>query len=116
MVPKPQYVLSSSVFSNFSIAISYRGQDVCPPRGFVSYFANEAHNSHLVGAAIHSSSPNEAHNVGSLPDVELVHGNDNVRTDKRVIWNVDEKVRLMSAWIQHSIDSTCVVDKGGGQY
>jgi hypothetical protein len=48
--------------------------------------------------------------------VELVHGNDNARTEKRIMWNVDEEVRLMSAWIEHSTNSTCGADKGGGQY
>ncbi|CAL5035013.1 unnamed protein product [Urochloa decumbens] len=38
------------------------------------------------------------------------------RTEKRIMWNVDEDVRLMSAWIEHSTDSTCGADKGGGQY
>jgi hypothetical protein len=34
------------------VAFFYRGQDVRPPGGFMSYFANEPQNSHLVGAAL----------------------------------------------------------------
>ncbi|CAN6382126.1 unnamed protein product [Urochloa humidicola] len=92
------------------------GRDVRPPGGFMSFFENEAQNSHLIGTRIHSSPLNEAVNVGSPPDVELVHGNDSARTQKRIMWNVDEEVRLMSAWIEHSTDSTCGADKGGVQY
>ncbi|CAO2210939.1 unnamed protein product [Urochloa humidicola] len=92
------------------------GQDVRPPGGFMSYFANEAENSHLVGTPIHISPLNEAVNAGSPPDVQVVHGNENTRTEKRIMWNVDEEVRLMSAWIEHSTDSTCGADKGGVQY
>jgi hypothetical protein len=82
----------------------------------MSYFANEPQNSHLVGAAFHSSCSSEAHNAGSSPEVEVVHGNDNVRTEKRIMWTVEEEVRVMSAWIEHSTDSTCGADKAGGQY
>jgi hypothetical protein len=48
--------------------------------------------------------------------VEVVHGNYNVRTEKRIMWTVEEEVRVMSAWIEHSTDSTCGADKAGGQY
>ncbi|KAG2610172.1 hypothetical protein PVAP13_4KG180933 [Panicum virgatum] len=94
--------------------------------GFMSYFSNQPHNSHLVGAI------NQAHNNdgSSPPEVEVLLGNENEhenenenqnviaekRTEKRIMWNVDEDVRLMSAWIEHSTDSTCGADKGGGQY
>jgi hypothetical protein len=59
-------------------------------------------------------------NIGSSPEVEIL-GNasnekDTVRTEKRILWNPDEDVRLMSAWIEHSTDSTCGADKGGVQY
>ena len=94
----------------------------------MSYFSNQPHNSHLVGAI------NQAHNNdgSSPPEVEVLLGNENKhenenenenhnviaekRTEKRIMWNVDEDVRLMSAWIEHSTDSTCGADKGGGQY
>jgi hypothetical protein len=46
----------------------------------------------LVGAPIHNSPLNEVVNVGSSPDVELVHGNDNAKIEKRIMWNVDEEV------------------------
>jgi hypothetical protein len=82
----------------------------------MSFLQNEAQNSHLVGQTIHSSPLNEAVNAGSPPDVEVVHGNDNARTEKRIMRNVDEEVRLMSAWLEHSTDSTCGADKAGGQY
>jgi hypothetical protein len=72
----------------------------------------------LVGAI------NQAHNNdgSSPPEVEVLLGNENenqnqnVIAEKRIMWNVDEDVRLMSAWIEHSTDSTCGADKGGGQY
>lgn len=98
------------------IAISCRDQDVRPPGGFMSYFGNEAHNSHLVGAVIHMSPLNQAHNGSSPPEVEILHGNDSVRTEKRIMWTPDEDVRVMSAWLEHSTDSTCGADKGGVQY
>ncbi|CAN6360623.1 unnamed protein product [Urochloa humidicola] len=89
------------------------GEDVHPPGGFMSYFGYEPENSHLVGAAIRNS---EAHNTGSPLEVEVNHGNDNVRTEKRIMWTLEEEVRLTSAWIEHSTDSTCGADKAGGQY
>jgi hypothetical protein len=56
----------------------------------------------------------------SPPEVEILgtasNENDIVRTEKRILWNPDEDVRLMSAWIEHSTDSTCGADKSGGQY
>jgi hypothetical protein len=59
-------------------------------------------------------------NIGSSPEVEILRNasneKDTVRTEKRILWNPDEDVRLMSAWIEHSTDSTCGADKGGGQY
>jgi hypothetical protein len=82
----------------------------------MSYFANDAQNSHLVGGAFHSSSSSEAHNAGSSPEVEVVPANDTVRTEKRIMWSVEEEVRVMSAWLEHSTDSTCGADKAGGQY
>ncbi|CAN6222894.1 unnamed protein product, partial [Urochloa humidicola] len=94
--------------------------------GFMRYFSNQPHNSHLVGAI------NQAHNNdGTSPsEVEVLLGNQNEhenenqnqnviaekRTEKRIMWNMDEDVRLTSAWIEHSTDSTCGADKGGGQY
>ncbi|CAO2035052.1 unnamed protein product, partial [Urochloa humidicola] len=87
---------------------------------FMSYFSNQPHNSHLVGAI------NQAHNNddSSPSEVEVLLGNENEnqnviaekRTEKRIMWNMDEDVRLTSAWIEHSTDSTCGADKGGGQY
>jgi hypothetical protein len=55
------------------------------------------------------TSPQEVENI-------LENENDIVRTEKRISWNNEEDVRLMSAWIEHSTDSTCGADKGGGQY
>ncbi|CAO2205284.1 unnamed protein product [Urochloa humidicola] len=94
--------------------------------GFMSYFSSQPHNAHLVGAI------NQAHNNGasSPSEVEVLSGNENEhgnenenqnviaekRTEKRIMWNVDEDVRLMSAWIEHSTDATCGADKGGFQY
>ncbi|CAL4914566.1 unnamed protein product [Urochloa decumbens] len=112
----PSSLWASTGFSVDPSSPGSWGQDVRPPGGFMSYFANEAENSHLVGTPIHSSPLNEAINAGSPPDVQVVHGNENTRTAKRIMWNVDEEVRLMSAWIEHSTDSTCGADKGGVQY
>nr|TKW14058.1 hypothetical protein SEVIR_5G142500v2 [Setaria viridis] len=49
-------------------------------------------------------------------EVEILLDNDNVRTEKRILWTEEEDLRLMSAWIEHSTDSTCGADKGGNQY
>ncbi|CAL5023240.1 unnamed protein product [Urochloa decumbens] len=65
------------------------------------------------------NNPVSTNNVDSSPEhVEniLESESDTIRTEKRILWNVDEDVRLMSAWIEHSTDSTCGADKGGGQY
>ncbi|EAY94372.1 hypothetical protein OsI_16136 [Oryza sativa Indica Group] len=91
-------------------------KDVHPRGGFMSYFGNHAQNSHLVGAPIYIA------DASSPPEVEILQGNDdgngngNVRTEKRILWTEEEDIRLMSAWIEHSTDSTCGADKGGGQY
>ncbi|TVU20934.1 hypothetical protein EJB05_30540, partial [Eragrostis curvula] len=66
-------------------------------------------NSHLVGAAYHSSPPNQAHNASSPPEVEM-------RTEKRIMWTVEEDVRLMSAWVENSTNSSCGADRAGNQY
>ncbi|CAL4915175.1 unnamed protein product [Urochloa decumbens] len=82
------------------------GQDVRPPGGFMSYFANEAENSHLVGTAIHSSPLNEAVNAGSPPDVQIVHVNENTRTEKRIMWNVDEEqIRVVSKYWSEVVET-----------
>nr|TKW21410.1 hypothetical protein SEVIR_4G160200v2 [Setaria viridis] len=54
--------------------------------------------------------------ASSPPEVEILLDNDNVRTEKRILWTEEEDLRLMSAWIEHSTDSTCGADKGGNQY
>ncbi|CAN6221413.1 unnamed protein product [Urochloa humidicola] len=91
---------------------------------FMSYFRNQPHNSHLVGSI---SQPHNNYGT-SPPEVEVFVGNQNdnenenengiteKRTEKRIMWTVDEDVRVMSAWIEHSTDATCGADKGGGQY
>ncbi|CAL4949654.1 unnamed protein product [Urochloa decumbens] len=88
-----------------------------PSGGFMSFLTNNLpHNSHFVGAM---NNPLPTNNVDSSPEEVgniLESENDTVRTEKRILWNVDEDVRLMSAWIEHSTDSTCGADKGGGQY
>jgi hypothetical protein len=43
-------------------------------------------------------------NIGSSPPEVEILGNasnekDTVRTEKRILWNSDEDIRLMSAWI-----------------
>ncbi|CAM0147035.1 unnamed protein product [Urochloa decumbens] len=32
------------------------------------------------------------------------------------MWTLEEDVRVMSSWIEHSTDATCGADKGGNQY
>nr|CAB3446005.1 unnamed protein product [Digitaria exilis] len=96
--------------------------DVRPPGGFMSYFGNQAQNSHFVGAPIHHSpfsSPLCTNNdASSPPSVECLqgNGNGNIRTEKRIMWTIEEDVRVMSAWIEHSTDSSCGADRGGNQY
>ncbi|RLN39642.1 hypothetical protein C2845_PM01G36130 [Panicum miliaceum] len=90
-----------------------RDNDVRPPNDFMSYFGNEPHNFHLEQGGIHISSMNRplATNNDSSPPPEV-----DVRTEKRILWTVEEDVRVMSSWIEHSTDSTCGADKGGNQY
>ncbi|KAL6634082.1 hypothetical protein ACP70R_026753 [Stipagrostis hirtigluma subsp. patula] len=87
--------------------------DVRPPNGFMSYFGNQPHNFNLEQGGIHMSSMNRplATNNDSSPPSEV-----DVRTEKRILWTVEEDVRVMSSWIEHSTDSTCGADKGGNQY
>jgi hypothetical protein len=78
-------------------SISCRGN---PSGGFMSYLTNNLpHNSHLVGAM---NNPIPTDNVDTSPqEVENILENekDIVRTEKWILWNPDEDVRLMSAWI-----------------
>ncbi|KAF8726307.1 hypothetical protein HU200_019767 [Digitaria exilis] len=84
----------------------------------MSYFGNHAQNSHFVGAPIHNSpfsSPLCTNNdASSPPSVECLqgNGNGNIRTEKRIMWTIEEEVRVMSAWIEHSTDSSCGADRG----
>ena len=86
----------------------------------MSYFGNQPHNFHLVGAPIHNSPLNRPlstnNDASSQPEVEILLDNDNVRTEKRILWTEEEDIRLISAWIEHSTYSTCGADKGGNQY
>ncbi|KAK8447233.1 hypothetical protein SEVIR_8G028800v4 [Setaria viridis] len=97
-----------------------KDKDPRPSGGFMSYFGNQPHNFHLVGAPIHNSPLNRLlftnNDASSQPEVEILLDNDNVRTEKRILWTEEEDLRLMSAWIEHSADSTCGADKGGNQY
>ena len=59
--------------------------------------------------------------ASSLPEVEILleqpyNDNDNIRTERRILWTEEEDRRLMSSWIEHSTDSTCGADKGGKEY
>ncbi|CAN6235832.1 unnamed protein product [Urochloa humidicola] len=91
-------------------------KEVRPSGGFMSYFTNQPHNSHLVGAMNSQLSTNSV--LNSSQGVEFPGGNenDNVRTEKRIMWTEEEDIRLMSAWIEHSTDATCGADNAGGQY
>ncbi|CAO2187156.1 unnamed protein product [Urochloa humidicola] len=85
--------------------------DVRPAGGFMSYFGSQPQDFHLDTGGIQS--PLNSH-VTSSPKVEILDGS--VRTEKRIMWTIDEDVRVMSAWIEHSTDSTCGADRAGGQY
>ncbi|CAD6240249.1 unnamed protein product [Miscanthus lutarioriparius] len=95
-------------------------KDPRPSGGFMSYFGNQPHNFHLVGAPICNSPLNRPlstnNDASSQPEVEILLDHDNVRTEKRILWTEEEDLRLMRAWIEHSTDSTCGADKGGNQY
>ncbi|CAL5089564.1 unnamed protein product [Urochloa decumbens] len=80
----------------------------------MSLFGNEAQNSHLVGAATHSRPPYTNIDASSPSDNDTNNGN--VRTEKMIMWTIDEDVRVMSAWIEHSIDSSVGADRAGGHY
>jgi hypothetical protein len=74
----------------------------------MSYFGNQQQNFHLVGAPIHNSPANRPmSNESSSPcEVEILleqpyNDNDNIRTERRILWTEDEYLRLMSAWIEH---------------
>ena len=88
----------------------------------MGYFRSQPHNFHLVGAPIYNSPLNRPlSNNDNENEVEILFGqpdndNDNVRTEKRIMWTAEEDLRLMSAWIEHSTDSTCGADKGGNLY
>ncbi|CAD6256148.1 unnamed protein product [Miscanthus lutarioriparius] len=89
--------------------------------GFMRYFGNQPHNFHLVGAHCIPET-----NGGSLPsEVELlseqhpvlVNGeNENVRTEKWIMWTPNEDERLMSAWIENSTDSATGANRKSEAY
>ncbi|XP_021305445.1 glutathione S-transferase T3 [Sorghum bicolor] len=96
-------------------------KDPRPPGGFMNYFNNQPHNFHLVGAPIHNKPVSANTEASSPPEVEIMlpqpyNDEENIRIERRILWTEDEDVRLMSAWIEHSTDSTCGADKGGNQY
>ncbi|XP_022681626.1 glutathione S-transferase T3-like [Setaria italica] len=101
-----------------------RDKETHPPGGFMSYFPNQPHNFHLVGATMSTTVSN--HNAESSPiDLENLsdHQHDgvdsdseNVRTEKRILWTIDEDEKLMSSWVENSTDSTQGADRGGNQY
>ncbi|RLN17725.1 hypothetical protein C2845_PM02G22880 [Panicum miliaceum] len=81
-------------------------KDPRPSGGFMGYFGNQPHNFHLVGAPSYNSPlnrPLSANNdASSPPEVETLFGqpyndNDNVRTERRILWTDEEDLRLMSA-------------------
>ncbi|KAG0523763.1 hypothetical protein BDA96_07G150700 [Sorghum bicolor] len=92
-------------------------KDPRPPGGFMNYFNNQPHNFHLVGAPIHNKPVSANTEASSPPEVEIMlpqpyNDEENIRIERRILWTEDEDVRLMSAWIEHSTDSTCGADKG----
>ncbi|TVU32742.1 hypothetical protein EJB05_24498, partial [Eragrostis curvula] len=91
-------------------------KQVRPPGGFMSYFANLGQNSHLIGAAYHISPSNQAHRASSPPEVEMVNGNEPTKTEKRIMWTLEEDIRLMSVWVENSTNSSCGADRAGNQY
>jgi hypothetical protein len=85
----------------------------------------------LVGAPAHSSSANiplpETNGGSSSPDVEILSNkvpetnvvereNENVRTEKRIMWTPEEDKIFMSAWIENSTDSTTRADRKDEAY
>ncbi|KAL6596638.1 hypothetical protein ACP70R_047281 [Stipagrostis hirtigluma subsp. patula] len=68
--------------------------DVRPPNGFMSYFGNQPHNFHFEQGGIHMSSMNRplatSNDLSPPPEVD-------VRTEKRILWTVEEDVRVMSS-------------------
>ncbi|CAL4899085.1 unnamed protein product [Urochloa decumbens] len=96
------------------MAVSNTDNNIHPSGGFMSYFSNQPQNSHLVGGAMHRSPLFNNNDESSPPQADI--GNDSVRTEKRIMWTIDEDVRVMSAWIEHSTDSTVGADRAGGHY
>ena len=78
----------------------------------MNYFGNQPHNNfHLVGAPIHNSPFNRPVSTiaeaSSPPEVEIMlpqpyNDEDNIRTEKCILWTEEGDVRLMGAWIEHS--------------
>jgi len=111
-----------------SVTISfYRDKDT--QGGFMRYFGNQPHNFHLVGTPSHNShvnisipetnggsSPSEVEFLSEQLPVLVNDENEMVRTEKRIMWTPQEDERLMSAWIENSMDSTTGADRKGEAY
>ncbi|PWZ18200.1 hypothetical protein Zm00014a_029120 [Zea mays] len=63
---------------------------------------NCSENEHLVGATSHV--------------IQIDDKPDEIRKETRLIWKSDEDVRVMSAWLKHSIDSLSGNNKKGDKY
>ncbi|CAD6340724.1 unnamed protein product [Miscanthus lutarioriparius] len=100
-----------------------------PSGGIMSYFGNQPHNFHLVGAPVHNSpvniamctniegsSPTEVQTLSEQQPEHVDSDSENARTEKRIMWTGEEDVRLMSSWIENSTESSCGADRGGNQY
>src|SRR5687767_1434968 len=111
----------------------YRENNSHPPGGFMGILNSRAN---FVGAPSHyapfkaprfssmdaSSAPDmDREKQPAVVDVDkqpaaVDRDNENVRTEKRILWTAKEDERLMSAWIKHSTDSTTGADRKGEAY
>lgn len=113
----------------------FRENNSHPPGGFMGILNSQA-NLHFVGAPSHYApfkAPRcadvggsfDSMDASSSPDVEILSNkqpavvdgeNENVRTEKRILWTPKEDENLMSAWIENSTDATVGADRKGEAY
>lgn len=68
--------------------------------GFINYMMGQ--NSHFVRGTSHVTQLDESHD--NPVDNDRNDGDEEVRTEARLIWKSEEDGRVMSAWLKHSID------------
>nr|TKW34692.1 hypothetical protein SEVIR_2G322400v2 [Setaria viridis] len=62
------------------------------------------------------SSPIDLENLSDHQHDGVDSDSENVRTEKRILWTIDEDEKLMSSWVENSTDSTQGADRDGNQY